>query len=200
MDVHPVIYHKIIDPLLKNSRNRLIRQIEPGQRVIDIASGTGQLVRELGAKTQFVTGVDSDSSMISYALEKANGAAQPGIQFREEDARFLKSFDDQSFDVATMSLALHQFKPEDRKKILTTVFRIAEVLFILDYSFPLPSGYKKSLVYFIERMAGKEHFLFFKDYMNQGGAIPIAREAGFSCKYHEISGSGIFTLYRLERL
>lgn len=198
MEVHPLLYNSIIDPLLASSRKRILKRIRSGSRVIDIASGTGQLTRELTSITPSITGIDLEESMIRYSLKKINGFKNSELTYKVEDARNLKSFGPGSFDVATLSLALHQFSRDDWPRVLKEILRISNSLLILDYNYPLPAGYRKHLVYIIERIAGKEHSKNFRDFMKAGGVIPIIESNGFICEEKEVSGSGIFCLYSIK--
>ena len=198
MELSPVIYNRIIDPLLASSRDRIIKHIAEGSRVIDIASGTGELVFDMAVRSSDVTGVDIEDTMINFAMKRQNGFENKNISFLKADVRQLDIFQQGSFDLATMSMALHQFDPSDWPKILKEVFRIAGKLLILDYSNPLPVGFKKSLVFIVERIAGRAHSRNFRIYNREGGVIPIVESYNYKCTHYEISGSGIFSLYHIE--
>jgi ubiquinone/menaquinone biosynthesis C-methylase UbiE len=198
MELHPIFYNKLIDPLLASSRKRIVKNIEAGQKVIDIASGTGELVKDLKIKTSHITGIDLEDSMINYARRRTNGSGNDKIRFEIADARNLKKFNNESYDVAIMSMALHQFNPSDWSVILNEIFSITEKLIILDYNYPLPRGYKKQIVHTIERLAGKEHSRNFRAFNSIGGVIPIIEQNGYNCIYSEISGSEIFSIYIIE--
>ncbi|MFW5645354.1 MAG: class I SAM-dependent methyltransferase, partial [Bacteroidota bacterium] len=195
MELHPLIYNVLIDPLLASVRTRIKRQLSSGQKVVDIASGTGKLVLELYPETSKVTGVDIDASMIRFSRKKIDGKPSGRISFFEADVRNLYNFEDKSFDVAIMSLALHQFDPEDWNVILTEIIRISDTIIVADYNHPLPPGYKKNIVHTIERIAGKQHYSNFLSFMKSGGVIPIAEHNSLQCFHREVSGSGIFSLY-----
>lgn len=198
VEIHPILYNTLIDPLLQSSRKKIISRIKPGNRVIDIASGTGQLTREMAGITPYVTGVDIEKSMINFASKRMNGSANGKLSYKIADARSLSEFKKENYDLATMSLALHQFAPGEWDAILNEIFNITEKLLILDYNYPLPPGLKKNLVYFIERVAGREHSRNFRAYMRAGGVIPIIEKQNLVCKEQEVSGSGIFSLYDIS--
>lgn len=199
MELHPYIYNALIDPLLASVRKRIKNQLDPDLKVVDVASGTGKLVREIYHNSSEVTGVDIEPSMINYSRRRIDGKSQDKISYIEADVRNLYFFEDKSFDIATMSLALHQFDPGDWNTILTEIIRISDTIIVADYNYPLPSYYKKNLVHLIERIAGKEHYSNFRAFMNNGGVIPIAERNALNCIHSEISGSGIFALYVLKK-
>ena len=67
---------------------------KPGERVLDIATGTGWAARSIAARGASVTGIDLGPGVIEAAKELSNGA---GIEFRVGDAEAL-DFPDDHFD------------------------------------------------------------------------------------------------------
>jgi SAM-dependent methyltransferase len=67
---------------------------QPGERILDIATGTGWAARRIAGRGATVTGVDFGAGVIEAAKELSNGA---GIDFRVGDAEAL-DFPDHSFD------------------------------------------------------------------------------------------------------
>ena len=67
---------------------------QPGERVLDIATGTGWAARSIAARGAAVTGVDLGPGVIEAAKTLSNGA---GIDFRVGDAEAL-DFPDGHFD------------------------------------------------------------------------------------------------------
>jgi SAM-dependent methyltransferase len=76
--------------------------LEPGQRVLDIATGIGEpalsAARRVGAAGR-VTGVDLSPAMLEFAAQRAAGAGLENIDFRLMDANAL-DLDTASFDAA----------------------------------------------------------------------------------------------------
>lgn len=80
--------------------------IEPGQRVLDVACGTGVVAREAVQRvgqSGAVTGIDLNPGMLAVARRVA-----PQIEWREGDAAALP-FDDESFDTVLCQAALMYF-------------------------------------------------------------------------------------------
>ena len=169
-------YSTIIDPLLAKMREKIAAHIEPQKNIIDIACGTGAQAFKLAEKAQFVVGVDFSDSMIKKANQMKAKNGSDNTSFKKCDAKQLKSFAKTEFDIATMSLALHQFPPELYILILGEMKRISKKIVIVDYSVPLPKnlvGYGSRLAEF---MAGKEHHRNFKKYYKNGGLESILAE------------------------
>jgi acyl-coenzyme A synthetase/AMP-(fatty) acid ligase/thioesterase domain-containing protein/SAM-dependent methyltransferase/acyl carrier protein len=85
---------------------RLI-DVRPGERVLDVACGTGWLSRRLAERGGVVTGVDVSDGMLRHARARAGDR---GIDFRRMDATRAADWerlDRAAYDVAVCNLALH---------------------------------------------------------------------------------------------
>jgi ubiquinone/menaquinone biosynthesis C-methylase UbiE len=94
--------------------------LESGQRVLDVACGTGILARAAAdrvAPDGRVVGVDLNEAMLSVARRVA-----PDLEFRQGDAVALP-FSDQSFDAVLSQMALMFFS--DRRAALREMARVA---------------------------------------------------------------------------
>ena len=90
--------------------------LSAGQRVLDVACGTGILARAALAHGLSVTGVDLDPGMIEVARSLA-----PGAEFFEGPAESLP-FEDDSFDAAIMQFGL--MLVPDRLRALAEMGRV----------------------------------------------------------------------------
>ncbi|WP_347838813.1 class I SAM-dependent methyltransferase [uncultured Draconibacterium sp.] len=192
------VYSTIIDPLLGNLRKRLALEIEYGDTVIDIACGTGAQVLELSAKVKWVTGVDLSESMVSFANRKAEKQQLKNVSFVVGDAADLSYFYKQQFDVAILSMALHQFPLHLHKTILAEIKKITNKIIVLDYAVPLPKNYAGVGSKIAEFMAGAEHNRNFKSYTQAGGLATILPENGFTLQRSKHIGKGAFQLVRAQ--
>jgi SAM-dependent methyltransferase len=96
----------------------LVRRIlpQPGERFLDIATGTGWTARRLATHGADVIGVDLGASVIEAA--KILG---PSIDFQVGDAESLE-FEDRSFDAVTSTFGImFAARPEDAARELTRV-------------------------------------------------------------------------------
>jgi demethylmenaquinone methyltransferase / 2-methoxy-6-polyprenyl-1,4-benzoquinol methylase len=89
-------------------RKRAVRAsgAKPGDRVLDVATGTGKVAADLQAKTQpggSVVGIDISPAMIDVA--KRRFADRPELTFEVGDALALPS-EDGSFDAATIAFGM----------------------------------------------------------------------------------------------
>ncbi|WP_321347148.1 class I SAM-dependent methyltransferase [uncultured Draconibacterium sp.] len=188
------VYSTIIDPLLRDLRKRVALEIKKGDTVIDIACGTGAQLFALADKAKSVTGVDLSASMIRYATNKAQREGINNASFVVGDATDLNIFYQQKFDVAILSMALHQFNPGLEKTILAEVKKIAEKIVVLDYAVPLPQNYVGVGSKVAEFLAGIEHNRNFKSYSKAGGLSTILPANGFTLQRLKVTGKGAFHL------
>ena len=97
--------------------------LQPGERVLDVACGTGAVAREAAARvgvTGAVVGLDLNPGMLTVArgLPSAPGAR---VEWREGDATAMP-FPDQAFDVVLCQLGLQYFP--DRPAALMEMRRV----------------------------------------------------------------------------
>lgn len=115
-------YDRIADGLTVSTDQTLrVAAVRPGERVLDLATGTGITAiaaRERGAS---VTGVDLTPELLAVARQKAATSGFTDIDFREGDAEALP-FADASFDVV-LSTCGHMFAP-DQAKVAAELARV----------------------------------------------------------------------------
>jgi len=111
-------YKLIIDPMLKSQHKKILTHSIKNKKIIDIACGTGALSLQMASKAKFVMGIDLSESMISQARKTQQKNAITNVEFQKMDATDLKNFQDKEFDVATISMAIHQFPREIANQIL----------------------------------------------------------------------------------
>ena len=101
---------------------RLLDQLGPGagQRILDLACGTGTLARAIAEREPEaeVVGVDGDAEMLARARAKA-----PNVHFDEAMAQELP-YDDASFDAVVTSLFLHHLTRDSKLAALAEVARV----------------------------------------------------------------------------
>jgi demethylmenaquinone methyltransferase/2-methoxy-6-polyprenyl-1,4-benzoquinol methylase len=80
-----------------------LAHVGPGSRVLDVASGTGDLAIEAASRGAEVVGSDFSEGMLALARKKA-----PAITFEQADALALP-YEDDSFDAATVGFGARNF-------------------------------------------------------------------------------------------
>lgn len=164
------VYDLVLDPFLQQVHERIISiALESGvRRSADLCCGTGALACRLGRAGIFCDGVDLSRDMLSRAGRKRC----PGTRFHHGDAA-ASGLREGRYDLVSICFALHE-KPEFlRLSILGEALRLLAskgVLVVVDYSGP-GMGIRpvRTLAATVERVAGREHFRNFRDYMARGG-------------------------------
>jgi demethylmenaquinone methyltransferase/2-methoxy-6-polyprenyl-1,4-benzoquinol methylase/phosphoethanolamine N-methyltransferase len=136
------------DPLVKLltfGRDRRIREatleiarITPGDRVLDVGCGTGDLTLFAGMRAAEVYGIDAAQEMITFAQRKAAKRHSP-VKFQAEPIEAL-SFPDASFDVVLSSLMFHHLPDDLKRPALLEVRRVLKpggCLLIVDFKRPV---------------------------------------------------------------
>lgn len=188
------VYNIVIDPLLANLRKRVALEINSGEHVIDIACGTGEQLFELVDKAATLTGVDLSESMVNFATQKAEKRNITNASFHVSDATDLSLFNGRTYDVAILSMALHQFDPKLHQPILNEIKKVSGKIIILDYAIPLPKNYAGVASKVAEFLAGNEHHRNFKSYSKEGGLNAILSSSDFKIQRSKRIGKGAFQL------
>jgi len=140
------------------------------KRVLDVCCGTGAQLLLLKRSGMKLYGIDNSPFM----LEQARKTCPPDIELRLLDAE-RQAYDDDSFDCAVISFALHEKHPTASHIIYSNckkMVRQGGAVIIADYN-RAPSHLSgafvgKCLIPVIERFAGKQHFTNYNKWMKQG--------------------------------
>ena len=110
----------------RSFKRALIKQarFEPGQRVLDLASGTGTLaiwIKQYQPRAN-VTGVDGDSAILSLATHKAQ-KANVSVQF-DLALSYSLPYPAAHFDRVVSSLFFHHLSWEHKERTAQELFRV----------------------------------------------------------------------------
>ena len=92
----------------------------PGEKVLDLCTGTGTLARTFASQGANVIGVDIARGMLNRASWKTRGL---DISWTEMDATKL-AFPDNAFEVSVLSLALHHMPVLEQLSVLNELRRV----------------------------------------------------------------------------
>ena len=103
-----------------------LAQVKPGNRVLDVATGTGDLALELAQRVApggTVVGADFSEGMLELARDKSVGAAPREVEVRFEQANALSlPYGDDEFDAATVGFGARNFS--DLRRGLSEMGRV----------------------------------------------------------------------------
>ncbi len=132
-----------------------------GSNILDVATGTGKQAFAFAKRGYAVTGIDLSEAMLKVA-NKNNKYSN--VKFEVADATNLP-FEDNSFDVTCVSLALHDMPLTIREKVLTEMNRVTKlqgIIMIVDYALP-ENRIMRFLIYrFIKLYEGEYYSKFIK--------------------------------------
>lgn len=190
------LYDPLVGPALRPIHRAMVAALTPHHPLIllDLCCGTG-LLAGLAARSGIATlGVDISPDMLSVARSK-----QPGAGYIRADASALP-LPDNGFDAATISFALHEKSGPTARAILAEARRVVRKggqILVADYQWPAPGRgfFAGRAINLIERLAGQEHHACFRQYMDNGGALPLLSRAGLTGKRVQSFMSGWVGLY-----
>lgn len=115
--------------------------VRSGQQVLDIAGGTGDLAkvfsREVGRHGHVVLS-DINAAMLEVGRERLINAGCNNVDFVLANAETLAPFDDESFDLVTISFGLRNVTDKDAAlKAMYRVLKPGGRLLILEFSKPV---------------------------------------------------------------
>lgn len=181
------------------------------QKILDIATGTGDLAIQFAEKTEAtkIVGLDLSDGMLSMARKKVAGKAlAKKIEFIQGDSEALP-FEDNTFDAITVSFGIRNF--ENLEKGLSEIFRVLRkdgVFVILETSvptkFPLKQGYNvyaKFVLPLIGRLLSKDKVAY--QYLSESASVfpfgqalnNILLKTGFKDVQNKPQTFGVATIY-----
>ena len=187
--------------------------VRAGQHVLDIAGGTGDLAkvfsREVGRNGKVVLS-DINAAMLEVGRERLINAGCNNVEFVLANAETLAPFDDNSFDLLTISFGLRNVT--DKDAALKSMYRVLKPggrLLILEFSKPIfePLSKAYDLYSFTALpMMGKlvandsESYKYLAEsirmHPDQQTLKQMMEQAGFeNCDYHNLT-AGIVAVHR----
>jgi len=154
-------FYDIVAAPLSRLRGRVVdfTGAEKGSKILDVATGTGKQAFAFAEKGYDVTGIDLSEAMLKVANKKNR---YKNVNFQVTDATNLP-FEDNSFDVASVSFALHDMPLTIREKVLKEMVRVTKpegMIVIVDYALPR-NRIGRFLIYHFVRLYEREYYLRF---------------------------------------
>ena len=152
--------------------------MKPGDRVLDVCCGTGDQAVHYAKRGIFTTGVDLSPDMIKLAEKNKRKHGLENVSFHIADSANLP-FKDELFGYASISFALHEQERATRDSTISEMKRVVKkggILVFIDFPIPLPGNLYVYLVKTIEFLAGRQHYEYFRDYVEQGGLDEILQK------------------------
>ncbi len=179
-------YANTIDRVLLNIRKMVPdwAGMQPGQKILDLCCGTGAQATLCAIHGMTAFGIDNNPVMLSQKMKLTEPVNSSRVELVTGDARKLP-FEENCFDWACIQFGLHEKPLITRMAVISEMKRVVKpdghFLFV-DFNFPLPYNFTGLAIRLIERMAGKEHYGCFKDYLSREGLLPLLQSNGISAE------------------
>jgi putative AdoMet-dependent methyltransferase len=164
-----------------------LADVKPGQSVLDLGTGTGNLAFLLAALGADIWCTDYSSAMLEKAREKL-----PGAHFHLNDLRGDWPLElNRPFDPIVSAYVFHHFELNQKIRILCNLIRFLAPngrMIIGDISFPNKSELEREKI--AEGEAWEDEFYWLAEL-----AVPALENRGFKVEYTQVSiCAGIYTL------
>ena len=110
-----MLYHFLVDPLLRRVRRLVRSQVKPGSTLIDIGCGTGELLFSLADVGSELVGVETSNRMWSFANRQARRRGFNNVQILLGDGARLENFSAGFFDYA-IEVIIDTFKNRNQAR------------------------------------------------------------------------------------
>jgi demethylmenaquinone methyltransferase/2-methoxy-6-polyprenyl-1,4-benzoquinol methylase len=178
--------------------------IVPGDRILDIAAGTGTSSSAIARAGARVTALDFSAGMVAVGRQR-----HPDIDFVEGDATALP-FNDASFDAVTVSFGLRNV--QDPRKALAEMRRVLVPggrLVICEFTTPPNQFVRRAYDFYLASIMPRIATMFstnpsaytylmdsIRDWPTQGVLAGLIRDAGFTAVGFRNLTGGVVALHR----
>ncbi len=182
-DLAAIMYDPLLFLALKPIRTAVMNELleYKNKAILDLCCGTGNQLKML-SKNGFKNLHCLDLSEPMLEIAKKNNCS---MKIYNEDATET-NFENDSFDIIIISFAIHEKDRNMQKKLLTEANRLLKkdgLLLIIDFVFDnKTTKLAKIGISLIERMAGKEHYNNFKNYIKNNGLPNLIEQDRFKFK------------------
>lgn len=151
-------YDVFASPFLSGMREQVVSftNAQKGSKVLDVATGTGEQALAFAKQNYEVVGIDLSESMLNVAKKKNK---YRNAKFEVADATDLP-FEESSFDVSSVSFALHEMPLSIGEKVLKEMVRVTKpkgIVVIVDYDLP-KNRIAKFLIYRFTALYEPEYY------------------------------------------
>jgi ubiquinone/menaquinone biosynthesis C-methylase UbiE len=192
------LYNTAFDPLTNHMRDLICAQVPENSHVLDVGCGTGHQLLKMASRIKAGVGVDLSDRMIACAHKQQSKKGVENLSFDLASAGDLSRFDDNQFELATITLVLHELEAELRLPTLKEMARVSKRLIITDYA-NSPSLFSLALMHLLEMTAGIFHYHLFRSYMSHDGAPGLFKRLGFRILREEKAMLGMVRVWVCEK-
>ena len=192
------IYDRLFDSMNKGLKLVGIRMFRPskGMNILDVGCGTGSHLELYQRYKCNLFGIDLSPSMLSVARERLGDTAQLDFGNATE-----MPYEDDKFDLVISMLSLHEMSPDTRSAVIGEVKRVLKSdsrLLLIDFHpgpyQPFQGWVSKTIIFFSELAAGREHFKNYRQFMAIGGIATLLSQHQMVMEKQSILAGGTFAV------
>ncbi len=202
--VFALVYEKFVDRMVHDLRVYIpeFLEVKAGDRVLDVCCGTGDQALYYAARGIEAVGIDNEPAMIRVAQKNMSKQGLNNASFQIADACNLP-FRDSSFDIVSVSLALHEKERTARDMVISEMKRVVKrdgTLAFIDLNVPLPRNIFGLGVRVMEFIAGWNHFRCSNDYLRQGGLDVLLAKHGLRQEKRDYIKFGLIVVMKVRQV
>ncbi len=156
-------FYDIVASPFSGVREKMVNftNAKKGSKILDVATGTGQQAFAFAKRGHEVIGIDLSEAMLNVAKKENK---YKNVKFEAADATNLP-FEDNSFDVSSISFALHEMPLSIIEKVLKEMVRVTKpegIIVIADYDLPKNKISEFLVYHFVALYEAKYYKTFIK--------------------------------------
>jgi demethylmenaquinone methyltransferase/2-methoxy-6-polyprenyl-1,4-benzoquinol methylase len=154
-----------------------LADVREGQRIVDVCCGMGSQALRFAEHKAIANGIDLDPRMTRLAEGRRKRRDLQQASFQTASALELP-FRDNTFDCASISMSFHETAREHRGMIISEMTRVVIEggrIVLADYAVPQSRSLSGYLPALFERVAGRENYACYRDYVAHGGLPGLLR-------------------------
>ena len=195
-------YDLLFDRVLGNLRSIGMNMVplREGMAVLDVGCGTGAHLAHYGGRGCVMYGIDPSPAMLEVAQDRLGDAAHLSLGDASRTP-----YPDNSFDLVTVSMVLHELDPSVRTSVMNEIKRCLKSegnLLVIDYhagpARSLKGRLYRAVIFVVERLAGRRHYQGFRDFIGTGGMPHLAGEHHLDIVKEKVVGGGNFGVFLLS--
>jgi ubiquinone/menaquinone biosynthesis C-methylase UbiE len=170
---------------------------EKGMCILDVGCGTGTHLQLYQRYKCNLYGLDLSPSMLEVARNRLGGIAQLELG----DATSMP-YEDEKFDLIITMLTLHEMSPKIRPLVMEEIKRVLKKdghILLIDFHTgpyqPLQGWISKSIIFFAELAAGREHYRNYRNFLAIGGLATLISQHNLHVEKQQILAGGTFSIY-----
>lgn len=173
-------YDRLIAPHQDPAFLHLKALITRGSTLLDAGCGTGRMAFQLAGHCSSIDALDPSKRNIDTALRTLHRYPTANIRFHHIDVLSFLERTPAHFDVATMSLVIHEIEESQRVPVLQALASAARRVILVDYLVPQPSGSLRLQNTVVEFLGGRDHYRCFRSFVAGNGLTGLIERSELS--------------------